>query len=509
MKNKLFLVFIMILPGILLAQGTRIFPYKLALTGTSKPPEILEGVSQNAPLGTARYTKDGIMLTSDVKYGFSGFSLNQLAFTSEFGLIIEFEYAMYGGVTYGGRYGDGMSFFMYDGSQALSLGQVGAALGYTYRNDPGLSGYNPNIATHNGLKGGYLGVGLDVYGRYKLQVNNSREVNEGVPPTTAGFNDIGANHVTLRGAVNPANNKGYPVLITKQISGVDEQKYSGAQLNVTNGNYTFDPPYPLSKDSFVLRTSKAANGVVSYNKVKIELVPKTVGEMTVNVYVTNGNVTRHIIQDYKYVKSLVAKNFDGKAYSLNTVVPKTFKIGFAASTGAATQFTLVRNVSVDLPFAPFAKMDVEEACISLFPINKGKQIVFNPFSNDTFFNGSLTGYPSGGNSSTHIDANSFRFEDANGNPLGTTGANASYVQAGVGTWSYNASTRLVTLTLSQDTYGTSNSVKQLFYSAKGTSVGGGPFNNEYYRSAPAAMELRLYVCPDEARVNPNFSIEKN
>lgn len=513
MKNKLFLVLIMILPGILLAQKARTFPYEISLTGTTKPSQIIEGKNQNAPTGTSRYTNNGIVLTTDQQNGFSGFGLNDIAFTSNFGLIVEFEYAMYGGRVWDGRYGDGMSFFLYDGSKAFSLGDSGAALGYSYRNDPRVSGYNPNVATINGVDGGYLGIGLDAYGNYKVKMNTGSTHIEGIPLHYNGlaFNGKGANHITLRGAVNPSNRKGYPVLISQQVSGVNENKIAKAMLNTSTGNYFYTQS--LLSSSVNLRTTIGANdGKLSYNKIKVELIPKTVGEFTISVYITSNNKEVTVIKDYVYSKSVKAPDFNGNIYSLNTSIPSTFKLGFAASTGSATQFAIIRSIQVNLPFAPITKYDEEDICVSLFPINKGKKIVFNPFANDTFYTGTLTGTPTAGNSTSHIDANSFRFEDFYGNPIGTTGANASYTQAGVGTWSYNASTRLVTLTLSEDTYGVSSStnlVKQIYYSVKGTSTGGGPFNNEYYRSAPTLMNIRFVMCPDEARINPNFSIENS
>jgi hypothetical protein len=86
-------------------------------------------------------------------------------------------------------------------------------------------------------------------------------------------------------------------------------------------------------------------------------------------------------------------------------------------------------------------------------------------------------------------------------------------QTGVGSWVFDKTTGKVTLTLSQETYGTGTTTHNLkmYYSIKGLATGGGPFNDEYYRSEPTAINVALEKCKTdiEVRINPNMSIEGN
>ncbi len=59
--------------------------------------------------------------------------------------------------TYGGTGADGITFFLADGSQQVTIGGTGGSLGYTCSNVNG--GYN-------GVIGGYLGLGVDEYGNF-------------------------------------------------------------------------------------------------------------------------------------------------------------------------------------------------------------------------------------------------------------------------------------------------------------------------------------------------------
>ncbi|MER5641244.1 hypothetical protein ABT095_30400 [Kitasatospora sp. NPDC002227] len=105
------------------------------------------------------------------------------AFPSDLGIIAEFQYASFGGTAFDGKRGDGMAFFLADGSAAQGTGALGGALGYA------CSGSSTTCST-NGVPGAYLGVGLDEFGNF-----SSSAIGNGGPGAAA-------NNIVLRGGGN-------------------------------------------------------------------------------------------------------------------------------------------------------------------------------------------------------------------------------------------------------------------------------------------------------------------
>ncbi|MER7763961.1 hypothetical protein [Streptomyces sp. NPDC097619] len=105
------------------------------------------------------------------------------SFSSGLGIVAEFTYATYGGSTYDGKRGDGLSFYLTDGSAADAVGPSGGSLGYA------CSGAASRCVT-SGVPGAYLGVGLDEFGNF-----SSAGVGNGGPGTQA-------NKIVVRGGGN-------------------------------------------------------------------------------------------------------------------------------------------------------------------------------------------------------------------------------------------------------------------------------------------------------------------
>ncbi len=168
-------------------------------------------------------------------------------------------------------------------------------------------------------------------------------------------------------------------------------------------------------------------------------------------------------------------------------------MGFAASNGGASQIHLIRDIEVTLPFMPAATNDEVSMCYNSTEIS--------PFTNDTFYRGSLTGTPTSGNDVNYVDYNSFQFSDVNDNPVGTPINSLpykTYTQSGVGTWIYSVTTGKVTFTPSPGYVGQAS----IYYTAKGLSTGGGPFNQEIYRSAPSKLSVSVKRCGTS--INPQL-----
>ncbi|MEV7543748.1 hypothetical protein [Streptomyces sp. NPDC089915] len=82
------------------------------------------------------------------------------SFSSALGIVAEFTYATYGGTAYDGKRGDGLSFYLTDGSAVDGVGASGGSLGYAC----GMTGAGCTLRA--GVPGAYLGIGIDEFGNF-------------------------------------------------------------------------------------------------------------------------------------------------------------------------------------------------------------------------------------------------------------------------------------------------------------------------------------------------------
>ena len=105
------------------------------------------------------------------------------------GLLVEFDYA-----TWGGTGADGYSVYLFDagvvnpGPGPFNIGAFGGSLGYAQKLST--STCNPPATTVAGISGGYIGIGVDEYGNFAY----------GCEGRYLG-NSLIANTVTVRGSV--------------------------------------------------------------------------------------------------------------------------------------------------------------------------------------------------------------------------------------------------------------------------------------------------------------------
>jgi hypothetical protein len=478
------------------------FPYNQSFRSTAMPVGIVKPAGVGGRNNTATFTNTGLVLTDATKYQFGSVVIDGFQFDATNGIEIDFEYSMYNGVPYDNLYGDGISVFLYDASAGPVIsGGFGRSLGYAF-----LRAVNATDR-QQGLTGAYLGIGIDAYGNFKYRGVGSTERLNGIGGLTWGGE--GESHLTLRGAMyrggipgtgsglRGINYSGYPVLVTQSTLN-NASGTSLATLNTTDGTYISSTTHFSGTDAFHLRPGalSTAVGDASYRRATIILAPRTGGGFLVTVKIQHDITTTAILNNYEYLPSLTYienANSDGITNTttesgargpntteiLDAKVPASFKIGFAASTGDATQIQLIRDLVIKLPYQPVAASDVLSICGSY---SAG---IVNPFGNDVFYNGSLIGTPTSGNTNAFVDFSSFIFEDAARNSLGTT-----YTDAGKGTWSYNSATGLVTFTAIKGYFG----VSSVFYSAKGTASQGGPFNQSIYRSGAAVLTANIVRC---------------
>ena len=439
--------------------------------------------SLSGPTGQSRYTSEGIVLTIK-RATTSAFAIKDLNLDLRKGAKFEFEYAMASvnwndaqGAQYGGG---GMTFFIYDAKESLSMGYLGSALGYSF-NGSTASG---STAIKTGLNGAYLGIGFDLDGNNKERRGfemGSYETREGLTAqryVDAGFdiNDVKydygrnvfgsyyKNHITLRGAGQGNSYKGNPLLLTKYFGGQNAaNEVAMATLDYNTGDYNFSGSY--EGDDFNI-----ADGGFDYSpkfqKIEVEVRPD--GED--GVYVTikgNGNV---LIDNFYYKHSfktygdgkVVNNEYEDYQYNYNSSIPDRVNIGFAATTmNNHTQKTIIRNVKV----SPIdegedegieLEDEYEEICISE-NIDSTGAVAFIDILKDTDYN---------------VDWNSFKFVDKDGNKKGNTD---DYFKDYYAEWEYDRSNRQVKMTVQFDYYKPQENL-DIFYTVKIDGVESKPAN---------------------------------
>jgi hypothetical protein len=264
-----------------------------AAQGSSPPPgqSPLKGCPAGLlgpipPLGVV----PGYLLLTDAATNKAGDVFYNRPVPASAGLEATFEIFMYGGTG-----ADGITFYLVDGATNLTaVGGRGGSLGYAQRN------------AENGILGGYVGVGFDVYGNY---YDDGENRGNGCP--------VGQKSPSsLSGAIAPNT-----VVVRGPGSGLVGYCY---QTSTTN---------PLSNPNKPTSTLPGKLGATTLATAK----------RTVDVVVSpapNPVITVRI--DFN----------DGKGFQtvLTTPAPPnpptTYKFGFSGSTGGSTDVHLLRNIVV-------------------------------------------------------------------------------------------------------------------------------------------------------------------
>jgi len=229
-----------------------------------------------------------------------GYALVNESFSPGQGLVFDFEFAIWGGTG-----ADGFSIFLFDANYSLDypendplrfhIGNRGGSLGYANGNN------------ENGLSGGYIGVGLDVFGNYgsTSESKNGGMFDGGLIPNVIG----------IRGSEH--SNMGAPY-----------RWLGGSQpLNLVFGNnFTLD--YKGSSGS---RPTKEQH----YRRVQVRIIPVelngvTTYEMSIHLKVNENDAFYPIVP----------------AFTIADPPPPRLKIGFAGVTGGFNNIHEVRNLVV-------------------------------------------------------------------------------------------------------------------------------------------------------------------
>lgn len=371
------MVILSVLPFFVFAQVTiprAGFPYCQPFTGSGNPNDLPFTIAKGntvdystsppslSPDRNLILTGNALQLTPSSQNE-RGYILIDLPFLSEYGIKTSFEYFVH---TPGGSgLGDGLSFFLIDGSvseSAFQIGGLGGSLGYAPH------GSNGGSYSTSGVTGGYMGIGFDMlgnFGNYQEKkyggFDNPNQFNFSTPNPDIKFYP---NAITIRGPLNagdptrrngspPANATNIPLdsyqFVDGKVTHYDPTPgaYGGLQGRVDNGSgalFASSPSKFLSemfKIGADLRPEDVNCGVAlppGYRKVYIDLEP------------TGNPMSPYRIK----VDMLVGNNptpiniFNNLLYT-NKPAPATLKVGFAASTGSGYFSTSeIRNVAVQV-----------------------------------------------------------------------------------------------------------------------------------------------------------------
>ncbi|MEK6512825.1 DUF7507 domain-containing protein [Myroides odoratimimus] len=270
-----------------------------------------------------------------------GFFFVDQSFPSDKGVFVDFEYKTWRSKKEGSSGytdGDGIGVFLFDASvteKNFALGGYGGSLGYA------------PMGSTKGLKGGYIGLGIDEFGNYSSTADGKHGKN--------GSDRQYKHRLALRGKTieNVASNKSnlllYSETLSKAIHGDDLVGYT-----------------TVVKDR--------PSDEVFYRRVQIEINP---------IKKNNAITGSQIIVRWAVKKGGAFYEVMNQVY--NEVPPANLKIGFAASTGGAINFHEVRDLFATTPGGVMIEKVADKSLVNVgdeltYTINlKGQNVDVLPF----------------------------------------------------------------------------------------------------------------------------------
>ncbi|MEI5103947.1 hypothetical protein RB200_42570, partial [Streptomyces sp. PmtG] len=284
------------LAALLLALGTfgalvsgALAPAAASLARAELAFPVHEGFDNGNDLGTATgsatYEQGGWLRLTPAQASKAGSWQMKDAFSTSLGIVAEFTYATYGGTAFDGKRGDGLAFFLADGSASTGTGALGGALGYACAG-------SASRCTSNGVPGAFLGIGIDEFGNFSSTLTGTSG-----PGTQA-------NKIVLRGGGNGTTGYKYG---TSAASGPGGTVETGSRTN--------------------------------YRTVRVTVQPKG-SQLLVSVWSDSGpgTTSTKLISDY-----------DVSAVSGQPSLPSTLRVGFSAGTGGATNNHEIGDLKINVP----------------------------------------------------------------------------------------------------------------------------------------------------------------
>jgi len=289
------------------------------------------GLTSNAdPVGSGalRLTNGGSQGTDE-----NGAIISQTPFPTTQGIQITFTTYTYGGNSYGASDGtkpgaDGIGFYLLNGTattgngtttynnvawtQAGGIGAFGGSLGYSCSNSN-----NP----HDGMPGAYMGLGIDEYGNFLDQGDNT---HTGVNPNTSVKQN--PNEIGLRG---------YGNVNLASLQAVNPQATEADVANTckNGGTYTFGgttyhfPDYAYISPSYKHLPNPISNESVTKRQNATPITYKLI---------ITPNLLLSLSYDYGNTGTFAPVVTDQDIASTNGPLPSSFLFGFGGSTGGGT-----------------------------------------------------------------------------------------------------------------------------------------------------------------------------
>lgn len=240
----------------------------------------------------------------------TGFAYNTTSFDLSSGVLIQFDYASWGGSNPGA---DGTSVFLFDSNvSAFNIGAFGGSLGYAQKmadNAVCNGGISVSPAVP-GISGGYVGIGLDEYGNYAACTEGRYQ------GWNANSSALDGNTVTIRGPV--AGFGGGAIGSTLGASSYP-WVYTSGSTTANGGLYT---------NGGASRPGQTGTG---YRKVIIQITPAP--NPLISVWIQFG---------YNTIPVQVVSSQALPAISAS----QTLMVGFGASTGGYDNYHDIRNLMI-------------------------------------------------------------------------------------------------------------------------------------------------------------------
>jgi type IV pilus assembly protein PilY1 len=292
------------------------------------------GLTNNAdPVGQGALRLTNGCAGSTCYYHQDGAVFLQNSYPTNQGIRVTFTTYTYGGDNSGGHGADGIAFYILDGNFTPNVGAWGGSLGYSCSNT------NP---PYNGMSGGYLGLGMDEYGNYLNQGDNTATGIDGTRhPGEIGVRGFGNINLQALQAIDPE------ATVSDVKNACATGYYEGHKLN----DYAYVQGY--SKTGLTIAnesaTKRSQATPITYT---LQITPGGLLSLWYkdNATNTNGGYGTQAINNLPITD---ASNFGP--------LPSSFKFGFGGSTGGSdnvheiTCFQVVPETQAAVsPVAPLA-----------------------------------------------------------------------------------------------------------------------------------------------------------
>lgn len=324
-------------------------------------------------------------------YGQAGGIVSGFTFPSDQGLQVTFTTMTYLGNSGGGGHdgADGIGFFLIDGAYPASdLGAFGGSLGYTcsnVNNDPKVHPDDLTPRAYDGLKHAYLGLGIDEYGNFLNQSDNTA-TGYGYQPGRIGLR--GAGNIAWR-QLNALYPTQYPLSLTlaQRAAAVQQTCRSGTiwdnsgvptGLPAVNTLTTIADYAPIPNAYQILPAAlQIANEAAA---TRIAATPIT--------YLLKITPAGLLSFSYSYNGGAYQPVISGQSITAgNGPLPGRFRFGFSGSTGGSTNIHEVTCFQAQPADSASSSAGINEKQTAQVQI--GTQVYF-AFYNPSDWSGSLT-----------------------------------------------------------------------------------------------------------------------